>query len=60
MIIDIHGRYTSAPNALETWRDRRIAAAARVTFVNLETLLRVHFSGFARLGRMGTRHVSGA
>ena len=28
MIIDIHGHYTTAPKALETWRDRQIAALA--------------------------------
>ncbi|MGI4985819.1 MAG: amidohydrolase family protein [Janthinobacterium lividum] len=28
MIIDIHGHYTTAPNALETWRERQIAALA--------------------------------
>src|SRR6195952_17866 len=26
MIIDIHGHYTTAPKALETWRNRQIAA----------------------------------
>src|SRR5689334_12126920 len=25
MIIDIHGHYTTAPKALETWRNRQIA-----------------------------------
>ncbi len=28
MIIDIHGHYTTAPKALEAWRDRQIAALA--------------------------------
>lgn len=28
MIIDIHGHYTTAPKALEDWRDRQIAALA--------------------------------
>ena len=26
MIIDIHGHYTTAPKALEAWRNRQIAA----------------------------------
>lgn len=26
MIIDIHGHYTTAPKALETWRNRQVAA----------------------------------
>ena len=26
MIIDIHGHYTTAPAALETWRNRQVAA----------------------------------
>ena len=26
MIIDVHGHYTTAPKALEDWRDRQIAA----------------------------------
>jgi 4-oxalmesaconate hydratase len=25
MIIDVHGHYTTAPKALETWRERQIA-----------------------------------
>lgn len=29
MIIDIHGHYTTAPRALETWRERQIAALAK-------------------------------
>ena len=26
MIIDIHGHYTTAPKALEDWRNRQVAA----------------------------------
>ncbi|TDN63861.1 hypothetical protein B0G77_7549 [Paraburkholderia sp. BL10I2N1] len=26
MIIDIHGHYTTAPKALETWRNRQISS----------------------------------
>ncbi|MFN8937278.1 MAG: amidohydrolase, partial [Pseudomonadota bacterium] len=26
MIIDIHGHYTTAPKALETWRNAQVAA----------------------------------
>jgi 4-oxalmesaconate hydratase len=28
MIIDVHGHYTTAPKALETWRNRQIAGIA--------------------------------
>jgi hypothetical protein len=28
MIIDIHGHYTTAPKALETWRNAQIAGIA--------------------------------
>src|SRR3569623_726666 len=31
MIIDIHGHYTTAPKALETWRNRQIAALGNPT-----------------------------
>src|ERR1022692_3771025 len=30
MIIDIHGHYTTAPKALETWRNRQVAAITNV------------------------------
>ncbi|TGU84980.1 amidohydrolase, partial [Mesorhizobium sp. M00.F.Ca.ET.151.01.1.1] len=31
MIIDIHGHYTTAPKALENWRNRQIAALGNPT-----------------------------
>lgn len=32
MIIDIHGHYTTAPKALESWRNRQIAAIGQSSY----------------------------
>ena len=32
MIIDVHGHYTTAPKALEDWRNRQIAAIGAAFF----------------------------
>ena len=40
MIIDVHGHYTTAPKALEDWRNRRVVTVAMNILHGAAVLLR--------------------
>jgi len=44
MIIDVHGHYTTAPKALETWRNRQIAGISDASLMPKVSELKIRAS----------------
>ena len=49
MIIDCHGHYTTAPKALETWRNQQIAGIHYTTLVAMVEGTGVENNGYSML-----------